>query len=42
MVHYELLRDTGILIIRPQGSLEEADFEKIAREIDPILMPTMR
>jgi hypothetical protein len=37
MVNYELLRDTGILIIRPQDSLEAADFEKIAREIDPYI-----
>jgi hypothetical protein len=37
MVHYELLRDTGVLIIRPQGSLEAADFEKIAREVDPYI-----
>jgi hypothetical protein len=37
LVNYELLQDSGILVIRPQGSLEAADFEKIAREIDPYI-----
>jgi hypothetical protein len=37
MVNHELLRDEGILIIRPQGSLEAADFQKIAEELDPYI-----
>jgi hypothetical protein len=37
MVNYELLRDEGILIIRPQASLEAADFQKIAEEVDPYI-----
>jgi hypothetical protein len=37
MVEYELLRDEGILIIRPRGSLEVSDFQRIAAEIDPYI-----
>ena len=37
MVHHELLRDEGILVIRPQTSLEAADFQSIANEIDPYI-----
>jgi hypothetical protein len=37
MVDYELLRDEGILVIRPEGSLEAADFQKIARVVDPYI-----
>jgi hypothetical protein len=35
MIDYELLKAEGILILRPQGRLEAADFEKVAHEIDP-------
>jgi hypothetical protein len=37
MVDYELRRDDGILVIRPQTSLEAADFQRIAREVDPYI-----
>ena len=37
MIHFELLRDPGILIITPQGPLEKSDFELIAQEIDPFI-----
>src|SRR5262245_42564322 len=37
MVNSELLKDDGILIIRPAGSLEAADFQKIAQEVDPYI-----
>ena len=37
MVSHELLRDEGILIIRPEGSLEASDFQNIAQEIDPYI-----
>ena len=37
MVNHELLRDEGILIIRPEGSLQASDFQKIAQEIDPYI-----
>jgi hypothetical protein len=37
MINCELLREDGILIIRPTGSLEAGDFQKIAREVDPYI-----
>ncbi len=37
MVRYDLVRDEGILVIRPEGRLEAADFQKIAQEIDPYI-----
>ena len=37
MVTHELLRDEGILIIRPEGSLEASDFQRIAEEVDPYI-----
>ena len=37
MVDHELRRDEGILVMRPKGSLEAADFQKIAQEIDPYI-----
>jgi hypothetical protein len=37
MVDYELRQDEGILIIRPQDSLEASDFQKIANGIDPYI-----
>jgi MFS superfamily sulfate permease-like transporter len=35
MVEHELKQAEGILILRPKGSLEAADFENLARQIDP-------
>lgn len=37
MLEYELLQTDGILILRPQGRLEAADFEKLAKEVDPYI-----
>lgn len=37
MVNCELLRDEGILIIRPAGSLAASDFQDIARDVDPYI-----
>jgi tRNA U38,U39,U40 pseudouridine synthase TruA len=37
MIQHELQRDTGILIITPQGPLEQKDFEMLAREVDPYI-----
>ncbi|MEO8674958.1 MAG: STAS/SEC14 domain-containing protein [Casimicrobiaceae bacterium] len=37
MIHEELLRDRGILIITPKGPLEKSDFVVLAREIDPYI-----
>ncbi len=37
MISYELLRDRGIFIVRPEGPLEKTDFEALAREVDPYI-----
>jgi len=37
MIHFDLLRDRGILIVTPQGPLEKADFELVAQEVDPFI-----
>ncbi|MCX7892812.1 MAG: STAS/SEC14 domain-containing protein [Burkholderiales bacterium] len=37
MIHFELLRDRGILVVTPTGPLEQADFELLAREVDPYI-----
>jgi hypothetical protein len=37
MIRFELLRDRRILLISPDGPLEQADFERVAQEIDPFI-----
>jgi hypothetical protein len=37
MVEFELLKAHGILVLRPQGRLEAADFEQVARAVDPYI-----
>jgi hypothetical protein len=37
MVEHELLQTEGILILRPKSRLEAADFQNLAREIDPYI-----
>lgn len=37
MLKHELLSDKGILIVTPEGPLEQADFEAIARVADPYI-----
>src|SRR6476646_3757676 len=37
MVKYELLQESGILVIRPEGSLEASDFQKITQDVDPYI-----
>ena len=34
MIHFKLLRDRSILIVSPDGPLEKADFEQLAKEVD--------
>ena len=38
MITLEPLRDKNILIITPQGRLEEADFRAIAKEVDSAIV----
>jgi len=37
MIAHELLRDKGILIVKPEGPLEQTDFEALAKEVDPYI-----
>jgi tRNA U38,U39,U40 pseudouridine synthase TruA len=37
MIQHELLRDKGILIVTPQGPLEQKDFDMLASEVDPYI-----
>ena len=37
MLVYELLRDEGILLVRPQGPIQGGDFESIAKVVDPYI-----
>lgn len=37
MIEHELLKDEGLLILRPKDRLEASDFEAIANEIDPYI-----
>lgn len=35
MIDFELHQDAGVLIVRPQGPLEVADFQKLSAAVDP-------
>ena len=37
LLNYELLRDDGILVVKPGDALEASDFEAVAGEIDPYI-----
>lgn len=37
MIQFELLRDQGILVLTPEGPLEQVDFERIAGAVDPFI-----
>jgi hypothetical protein len=37
MLNHELLRDEGVLILRPQGPLEASDFTSLASVVDPYI-----
>lgn len=34
---FEILEDSGVLVLQPQGELEAADFERLSAEIDPYI-----
>jgi len=40
MLTHELLRDRGILLLRPQGPIQAGDFESIAKLVDPYIEQT--
>ncbi len=37
MLKHDLLQDQGILVVTPQGPLEQADFEELAKVVDPYI-----
>jgi hypothetical protein len=37
MISHELLAEVGILMVTPEGPLEAADFDALAKEVDPYL-----
>lgn len=37
MLSHELLRDEGILVVKPEGALQASDFAALAKEIDPYI-----
>ncbi len=37
MIHAELLRDQGILIITPEGALQQSDFTELGQLVDPFI-----
>jgi hypothetical protein len=37
MLRFDLLRDRGILVLRPEGSLRREDFTALAAAVDPFL-----
>jgi hypothetical protein len=37
VISFELLRDEGILVVEPQGTLEASDFAALTREVDPYI-----
>jgi hypothetical protein len=37
---FDLLRDQGVLVLRPGGELEVGDFERVAAEVDPYIEET--
>ena len=34
MIKVEVINDSGIIIVQPEGALEKQDFERLAQEID--------
>ena len=37
MIGFELLPDKGIVVLSPDGPLQEADFKRLADEVDPYI-----
>ena len=37
MIHAQLLREKGLLIVSPEGKLQKSDFEQLRRLVDPYL-----
>ncbi len=37
MLAYELLPELGVLIVRPEGKIEDGDFQRLAEAVDPLI-----
>lgn len=37
MLHYDLLKEDGILVLKPDGALQASDFARVAAELDPYI-----
>jgi hypothetical protein len=37
MIKFELLKDAGVLLVEPQGTLSANDFREISRVVDPYI-----
>ncbi len=37
MLKFELLRDTGVLVVEPRGALTAEDFQAISQTVDPFI-----
>lgn len=37
MLKYELLKEDGILVLKPDGALEASDFDTVAGKLDPYI-----
>jgi hypothetical protein len=37
MLHYELLKEDGILVLKPDGALQASDFERVVNVLDPYI-----
>lgn len=37
MLHHQLLKEDGILVLHPEGSLQSEDFKAVAEEVDPFI-----
>lgn len=38
MVDFELMKDKGVLVVRPDGPLRSDDFRRIAQAVDPFIL----
>ena len=37
MISFELLRDKGIVVVKPQDAIEAGDFDRLAQTVDPYI-----
>jgi hypothetical protein len=42
MINFELLKDKGLLVLRPDGPLSADDFQRISQAVDPYILENGR